>query len=934
MSKYGRALLPRRMPLMIAAALGLAGCGGGGGNVRPTSTPPPPPAPSTVQPEFDAHLSLSNAYAAHEAGFTGAGVTIGVVDTGINPNHPALTGRVKALLLYVDPATNDTTKGDVVGHGTWTSQIAAGRPFGQWPGGIAPDAELVSARIINDTPPKDDGSGLGNKVEPSDADFFGQYLLPDLIDQGVEVMNNSWGGLYFDPSNAAAVGTAFGDAFRPFVVDHDGLVIFATGNDSRSEPSDTAAIPYYAPDLERGWLAVAAYDSLYPEKQQLADYSNACGKAMNYCLVAPGDVIVTGADDTAGHPTYYVVSGTSFSTPAVAGAAADVWQAFPYFNNDLVRQTLLGTAKDLGAPGVDATFGYGLLDVGKAVKGPAQFNWGDVTVSFSGESSWDNPISGAGGLIKRGDGTLILSQPSTYAGLTQVQQGGLIADSLAGSVDIAALASFGANHVGGSITNAGTLDLGNAGGTTLDGSYTQQAGGRLALSLGSSLVVAGTATLNGGDLYVYDKNSDYTISSHTNVLTAAQGLSGTFDALNTPNNVLLTATLNYDATSAWLDVTQVNVTQVSGTSYTAASFGAAQRVQGAFEQLNAQFGGSSTALPIGSDFVAGAASLQRVASTAALQSSLQSLSGQLHAASAAMTFEAIDAGTRALSDHVDQLLDGPQVSAWSESLGYHGSMSRAGYGNVGVDLSGWMTGADRRFGANGFAGYAISQADGLGRLAESADQGRSHAMEAMLYGGLVKGSWYAVGRFGAGHYRETMRRAVQLGSFGSGVASNTNGRYGVAYGESGYRFNAGGMHLTPYANLQYAQIRRDAFSETGGSGFGLKTPSQTIARWQAGVGLRASQGWTLGNGSRLEWTSHLQWQRAFGLRGDVFEASFTGVNQWAPVGGIGVSRYGGVIGTGLDWTISARSSFSVGVDQYFGQRDQARMATLNYRLAF
>lgn len=935
MSKQGRAPLPRRMPLMIAAALGLAGCGGGGGNVRPTaSTPPPAPPASKPQPAIDAHLALTDAYAAHTAGFTGAGVTIGMVDTGINPNHPALAGRVKALLVYVDPTTNDTTKGDVVGHGTWTSQIAAGRPFGQWPGGIAPDATLVSARIINDKPPKDDGTGQGNKVEPSDADFFGQTLLPDLIGQGVQVMNNSWGGLYFDPSNAAAVGTAFANAFRPFVIDHDGLVVFATGNEGLTEPSDTAAIPYYAPDLERGWLAVAALDSVDPAKQQLAAYSNACGKAMNYCLVAPGDVIITGADDTAGHPDYYFVQGTSFSTPAVAGAAADVWQAFPYFNNDLVRQTLLGTAKDLGAPGVDATFGYGLLDVGKAVKGPAQFNWGDVTVSFTGASSWDNPISGAGGLIKQGSGTLTLSQPSSYTGLTQVQGGGLVADSLAGSVDIATLAAFGANHVGGNVTNAGTLDLGNAGGTTVGGNYVQQAGGRLALSLGSSLTVSGTATLNGGDLYVYDKNSNYTINSHTTVLTAAQGLSGTFDALNKPSNVLLTATLNYDAGSAWLDVSQVNVTQVSGTSYTAASFGAAQRVQGAFDQLNAQFAGVGTAAPATSDFVAGAASLQHVMSTAALQSSLQSLSGQLHAASAAMTFEAIDAGTRALSDHVDQLLDGPQASAWSQNLGYHGSMSRAGYGNVGVDLSGWMTGADRRLGANGFAGYAISQADGLGRLAESADQGRSHAMEAMLYSGVVKNAWYAVGRFGVGHYRETMRRAVQLGSFGAGVASNTNGRYGVAYGESGYRFGVGGMHVTPYANLQYAQIRRDAFSETGGSGFGLKTPSQTIARWQAGIGLRASRGWTLGNGSRLEWTGHMQWQRAFGLRGDVFEASFTGVDQWAPVGGIGIARYGGMIGTGLDWALSPRSHFGLGVDQYLGQRDHARMATVNYRLTF
>ena len=100
--------------------------------------------------------------------------------------------------------------------------------------------------------------------------------------------------------------------------------------------------------------------------------------------------------------TYCVVSGTSLAAPQVSGAAALVWQAYPYFSNDLVRQTLLGTADDLGAPGLDPVFGYGELDVGKAVNGPSKFDWGDVTVNFSGSSSWNNPISGAGGLIKQG----------------------------------------------------------------------------------------------------------------------------------------------------------------------------------------------------------------------------------------------------------------------------------------------------------------------------------------------------------------------------------------------------------------------------------------------------------------------------------------------------------------------------------------------------
>ena len=100
---------------------------------------------------------------------------------------------------------------------------------------------------------------------------------------------------------------------------------------------------------------------------------------MNYCLAAPGDVIVLDKDTTSTttNSKYYVVEGTSFAAPEVSGAAALVWQAFPYFNNDMVRQTLLSTATDLGAPGVDAVFGWGALGVGKAVKGPANFAFGD-----------------------------------------------------------------------------------------------------------------------------------------------------------------------------------------------------------------------------------------------------------------------------------------------------------------------------------------------------------------------------------------------------------------------------------------------------------------------------------------------------------------------------------------------------------------------------
>ena len=128
---------------------------------------------------------------------------------------------------------------------------------------------------------------------------------------------------------------------------------------------------------------------------------------------------------------------------------------------------------------------------------------------------------------------------------------------------------------------------------------------------------------------------------------------------------------------------QVNLSQIQGLPYTTASYSAAQRTQGAFQQINSQLQGTASGTPASAGFIAGAASLQRAVSTEVMQRSLESLSGQLHAASAAMTFEAIDAGTRALSDRFDSLLDTPQAGGWTRNLGYHGDMSRSGYGSVG-----------------------------------------------------------------------------------------------------------------------------------------------------------------------------------------------------------------------------------------------------------
>jgi len=112
---------------------------------------------------------------------------------------------------------------------------------------------------------------------------------------------------------------------------------------------------------------------------------------------------------------YLPYDGTSMATPVVSGVAALVKEAFPWFTAHDLQQTLLTTATDLGAPGVDEIYGWGLVNAAKAVLGYGQFVE-TATLDTKGYSStFSNDISGAGGLVKAGAGTLTLIGANTYA---------------------------------------------------------------------------------------------------------------------------------------------------------------------------------------------------------------------------------------------------------------------------------------------------------------------------------------------------------------------------------------------------------------------------------------------------------------------------------------------------------------------------------------
>ncbi|MEQ7415467.1 S8 family serine peptidase [Xanthomonas campestris pv. campestris] len=941
-----------RTVLASALAVALTACGGGGGGgggIRPstptapppTSPPPPPPPTSppppppvtapTPEPAIDAHLTLTNARAAQALGFTGAGYRIGVIDSGINANHPALQGRVSDSFIYVDPRTNNVAVGDVVGHGTVVAELAAGRAVGQWPGGIAPGAGLVSARIISDRAPVDDGSGQGNEV---DGPLGLGSVHADLIGAGVRIMNNSWGGLYW---NDPTVTNQIAQEYRSFVIGNDGLVVFASGNESRAQPSDTAALPSQAgpngtlpaADLERGWLVVGALDTANPT--QLASYSNACGVAMRYCLVAPGTSLFIDPDATASNIRYFYGSGTSFAAPLVSGAAALVWQAFPYFNNDLVRQTLLGTATDLGAAGVDPTFGYGLLNVGKAVLGPARFNWGTVDVEVTTlRSTWANDISGNGGLTKRGSGTLILSSSNnTFAGDTQVLDGTLQTASLQSArVDILNGATLiGAGRIAGTVSNRGsTLQVGGAV-LAIGGNYTQDDFGRLALNVGDRLNVSGTATIDG-DLQLIGRR-DYVVNTTTYpVLQAANGLQGTFASLSSgPAVTFLDATLSYDANTAYVSLQRMDVTAVAASlgAVGTASMDSAIRVEQAFQKVDAQqLQGNGG---ISSGFIRAAAALQQSPDAKTAADSLRSLSGRAHAASAAMTFDTIDLGRRTLAAHFDGLSQQPRMlGTWQRALGGPGE---GGATSNGFATSGWMMGNDLRLASGAVAGFAFGEtrSNSLGDL--DGARGRDRQVQAQLYWGTTLGAAYTLGQLGFGNVNRQIERNLQLGEDRSSAFSDYSGSYLSGNLETGYRWGHTAASLTPYMGLDYVRLRSEGFRESGGEGFGLRAAASTSSRTQVLAGMRSAYRWR-----GLQLGGYAEWQQALSSEGLSLDASFIGVDAWAPLRGMQPARSGGLLGVAASAPLGERGALRFGYDQRVGERGDDRALSLKYSADF
>ncbi|HID8169041.1 TPA: S8 family serine peptidase, partial [Serratia marcescens] len=608
--------------------------------------------------EFNAEWGLGAIHAdqAYAAGYTGKGIKLGIFDQPVYAKHPEFAGENKVINLvtegireYTDPyipvKKGDTFRydgtpsvdsdGTLGSHGTHVGGIAAGSRDGGAMHGVAFNAQIISAE--NGDPGPEDGIILGNDGAVYQAGWDA------LVASGARIINNSWGiGITekfeeggYDPAyphftvNDAQkqfdqikqiLGTKPGGAYQGAIdAARSGVVtIFAAGNDGNlNNPDAMAGLAYFVPEIAPNWLSVASLqDPSNSGDYSISTFSSRCGYTASFCVSAPGTRVYSSVIEgtsvenlTTGYAKY---SGTSMAAPHVAGSVAVLMERFPYLNGAQVAEVLKTTATDMGAPGIDALYGWGMINLGKAINGPGmlatvedipeEFRIPDPTgVAYGptqfvvdlpgvgavldkgkptervcsdvlcGLDFWSNDISGHGGLTKEGMGTLVLTGNNTYSGPTLVNQGRLAVNgSVTSAVSVQSGGIVGGSGTVGSLTarQGGTVAPGNSIGTlNVAGNVSFEPGSRYAVEVGPNgqsdrIQSSGSATIGGGEVAVTLENSPNLLTQSEvrsllgqqyTILSAQQGVSGQFDAV-APNYLFLGTGLSYQPTGVTLSV--------------------------------------------------------------------------------------------------------------------------------------------------------------------------------------------------------------------------------------------------------------------------------------------------------------------------------------------------------------------------------------------
>lgn len=827
--------------------------------------------------------------------------------------------------------------------------------------------------------------GINLSITPNAETFASAYQ--QLIQQGIRLINHSW-GLVKDPETVEDLDTLYTEAdnasyLQTFIqpsLTNQVIQVWAAGNNQGHIAGMYASIPRFAAAVEPYWLSVVNLG----DDGNISGTSSLCAQTKNWCITAPGTLItstvptnqpngvpirdangkVVGLEVT-GTPSEYGYSemtGTSMAAPHATAALAILMQRYPYLDNALIRDILLTTATDLGDPGIDDTYGWGLINMQKALNGPGQLRQnvlvdlnqmpgGRKTWTDEAWDDWINDISGPGQLSKSGAGWLRLSGDNTFAGITIHQgtvqltgnnhlqgdvtvngQGTLLVD---GQLDGSAVVIKQGNaRINGSITNGtttieqggrlngygnlgpvtnhGTISPGNSvGAQSIHGDYVQGPTGTYLAELDNGqradlLAITGTASLDG-TLQIRSTDGGAILGQNYKILTAAKGVNGRFASVDTSAiSPLLALTLRYSTDTISFDITRGQALATIAKTPN----------QLAIAQLLDRQNNQNTLL-------------QRTASRlpANAQRMLDRLSGEIHASIphllAQESFHARDTIlTRVRPDlaNADEQSDRPQhISAWAQVSHHEQELSHRHNGSAPARSQSTMPliGADVVW----REGFRIGGFGGNGRSQIHVNERDSRANTSVHLFGLYAGQqWSGFGvRFGtalATHHIKT-RRDIQFSpQLTEKPQANYDARTFQYFVEAGYQWPLAQFVVEPYAQLAKVRVNTH-FIQEHNSIAALIIDRQSQTTQVATLGLRFNLPW-LGD-------THRRW----GLNGsaayrhtsgNLTTPAYATIAQTGrvPIFGAEQTRQAMIADLGLSYQMTPNCALTLGYQGLFG----------------
>ncbi|MGV8936680.1 MAG: S8 family serine peptidase [Allorhizobium sp.] len=632
-----------------------------------------------------------------------------------------------------------------------------------------------------------------------------------------------------------------------------------TGSDSVdfSDMTDAALTAAEAADgVKRGRIiVVVATDS----QKVIAEYSNTCGVAAEWCIAAPGGTYDNRVErpiySTYTGGTYQALQGTSMAAPHVAGAVAVLIEAFPTYTPAQITNILFETAEDLGAVGTDPIYGRGFLRLDRALQsGPAGLDPSNSGKYIAGAGSakgeklvWTRVINSVGSFGKQGQGTLVLLGNARFDQGVVIEEGELRIDGNLTSPFLNVVNGgtvSGNGTILGNVTSNGNLSPGQSPGLlTINGNLTLASLSQTnidvdgtAADIGAGgfdrISITGTSRTAavGGTLapilrgITGSANNTFTpvLGQTFKFLTVDNGqVVGSFASLLQPTSGLAANTrfeVIYGASSLALATAPSSYANLQSFSVTQSD--AAKAVGGAIDAVRPAAGVRPNA-----DLSALFSNLY-LSNATGLGQGLEQATGQIYVDSGQSAVLSTGRFADSLWQHQTDLSlsgdpTGERARFWTQGGRWSGNYSRyeadSGSATFGMDIplgTGWLGGAFRY--------------EGTDIAADSNGRAKLKTYQAAAYGQTEFGVLDLSARAGLAYGKLDVSRKVDFGAGSiSALGSNDHGFGGFAEATVGKTFDLGDTKAIPSLTFGYRAFAFDGTTETGAF-LPLSTPDKTF----------------------------------------------------------------------------------------------------------